>query len=239
MAAAMVEGLGGGNIILSPRGAGVAADLAGRFPGVTVADSNQAVVDQSELVVLSIRPQIVADVVQALRFRPDQKILSLVAATQIDTLRRWIGVDVPVVRAIPLPFVASRLSVTPIYPADAQVADLFNRLGTVVECQSQKEFDLLAVGSALMGSYFGILETAQAWLAQQGLPEPAARAYLAGLFANLGTVAEASPLPFADLRGEYSTRGGLNEQMFRVFSDQGGTPALRTALEEVMKRVQG
>ena len=75
MAAAMVEGLDGQDIVLSPRGASVAADLARRFPGVTVAASNQSVVDQCDTVVLSIRPQ-VAEVVRALRFRPGQQVLS-------------------------------------------------------------------------------------------------------------------------------------------------------------------
>lgn len=237
IAAAMVEGLGGG-AVLSPRGATVAADLARRFPGVTVATDNQAVVDQCDVVVLSVRPQIARDVVGSLRFREGQKVLSLVAATQIDTIRDWIGLDLPVIRAIPLPFVASRRGVTPIFPPDTGIAALFDRLGQAIECRTITEFDLLAVGSALMGSYFGILETAQDWLVGQGLPEPAARAYLAGLFANLGAVGE-NGASFADLRQEYSTKGGLNEQVFRVFGEAGGAEALRTALDQVLTRVRG
>lgn len=238
MAAAMVEGLGGG-VVLSPRGAAVAADLARRFPGVTVAASNQAVVDQCDMVVLTIRPQVAEEVVRALRVRPGQKVLSLVAATQVETIRDWVGLDVPVTRAVPLPFVAQRRCVTPIFPPDPEVAALFDRLGQAVECRTIAEFDLLAVGSALMGSYFGLLEVAQGWLEEQGLPEAAARSYLAGLFANLGTVAEASPKSFAALREEHSTRGGLNEQMFRVFDMAGGAEALRMALSQVLARVRG
>ena len=238
IAAAMVEGLGG-SAVVSPRGAAVAADLARRFPDVTVATDNQAVVDQSDLVVLSVRPQIVEEVLRGLRFRKGQKLVSLVAATQIDTIRSWIGLDIPVIRAIPLPFVASRRGVTPIFPPDAEVAALFHRLGQAIECRTQPEFDLLAVGSALMGSYFGILEMAQDWLVTQGLPEPAVRDYLAGLFANLGCVAELGGKDFADLRVEYSTKGGLNEQVFRVFREEGGDVALRTALDQVLARVRG
>lgn len=237
MTAAMVEGLGGG-VVLSPRGAAVAADLAARFPGVTVADSNQAVVDQCDMVVLAIRPQVAEEVVRALRFRPGQKVLSLVAATQIETIREWIGLDLPVIRAVPLPFVAERRCVTPLYPPDAEVAALFDRLGQAVECRTMAEFDLLAVGSALMGSYFGILGTTQDWLVGEGLPEAAARSYMAMLFANLGRVAEGSSLGFDVLREEYSTKGGLNEQMFRVFDAEGGAEALRTALSQVLARVR-
>ena len=238
IAAAMVEGLGGG-AVLSPRGAALAADLARRFPGVTVADSNQAVVDQCDMVVLSVRPQVAEEVITPLQFRPGQKVLSLMAATQIEAIRGWIGLDLAVVRAIPLPFVADRRCVTPIYPPDPEVAALFDRLGQAVECRSMDEFDLLAAASALMGSYFGILGVAQGWLEAQGLPEAAARSYMAGLFSNLGRVAEGSSKKFVALREEYSTRGGLNEQVFKVFSQQGGTEALTAGLDQVLERVRG
>lgn len=235
--AAMVEGLGGG-VVLSPRGTAIAEGLAARFPDVTVAESNQAVVDQCDMVVLAIRPQVAEEVVRALRFRPGQKLLSLVAATPVEVIRDWTGLDLPVIRAIPLPFVAHRRCVTPIIPPDAEVAALFDRLGQTVECRTQDEFDLLAVGSALMGSYFGLLEVAQDWLVERGLPKAAAKDYMAGLFADLGRVAEGSGKGFGALREEYSTRGGLNEQVFRVFGEEGGVQALRSALDQVLVRVK-
>ncbi len=239
MAPAIVEGLRGEACILSPRSAAQGAELARRFPGVRRAESNQAVVDACEMLILSVRPQVAEEVIRPLRFRAGQKIVSLIAATQIGTLRDWIGLDLPIIRAVPLPFVADRTCVTPIFPADTEVAALFDRLGTSIPCQSIAEFDLLAVGSALMGSYFGILETAQGWLSAQGLGEVAGRTYLAGLFANLGKVAVASPDSFAALREAHSTRGGLNEQIFRDFARGGGTAALTAALDGVLARVQG
>jgi len=239
MTAAMVAGLGGEGILVSPRGAAVAADLARRFPGLRVATDNQAVVDGCEMVVLAVRPQVAEAVIRPLRFRSGQKVVSLIAATQIAALRDWIGVDLPVIRAIPLPFVADRASVTPIFPPDAETAALFNRLGTALPCHDIAEFDLLAVGSALMGSYFGILETAQGWLQAQGLENSAARTYLAGLFASLGKVAAESPADFATLRDGHSTPGGLNEQIFRDFAAGGGTAALTAALDRVLARVRG
>ena len=219
MAAAMVEGLGGTDILVSPRGAAVAAGLARRFPGVRVAADNQAVIDGCDMVVLAVRPH--------------------VAEAVIRPLRDWIGFDPPIIRAVPLPFVADRASVTPVFPPDAEVAALFHRLGTALPCRDIAEFDLLAVGSALMGSYFGLLETAQGWLEAQGLEDRAARTYLASLFANLGKVAADSPAGFATLRAEHSTPGGLNEQIFRDFAAGGGTAALTAALDRVLVRVRG
>ena len=69
--------------------------------------------------------------------------------------------------------------------------------------------------------------------------EQAMRAYLAGLFANLGKVTADSPADFATLRAEHSTPGGLNEQIFRDFAAGGGTAALTAALDRVLVRVRG
>lgn len=239
ISAAMVEGLGGRDVLVSPRGAQVAAALAARFPGVRVAESNQAVVDGCGTVVLAVRPQDAEAVIRALRFRPGQKVISLIAATGIERIKGWIGLDLPVIRAIPLPFVAEGRGVTPVFPPDPEVMALFDRMGTAIPCATIEEFDLLAVGSAIMGSYFGILETVQGWLQVNGMPEATARAYLGGLVSCLGAVSETSPAGFATLRDEYSTKGGLNEQVFRVFSEMGGKGALNGGLDSVLARVTG
>ena len=238
--AAMVEGLRASGdatpILLSPRSAATAARLAASLPGVSVAASNQAVVEGASTVILSIRPQVAEEVTRALRFRPGQTLVSLVAATDLGTLRDWTGLDA--IRAVPLPFVAKCRGVTPVCPPEPQVLALFGRLGQAIPCRTAQDFDLLAVTSALMGSYFGILETAQIWAEAQGMAPQTARDYLAGLFASLGAEAQGTA-PFARLREEFSTKGGLNEQMFRVFGEEGGTAALDAALTSVLTRVRG
>eukprot|EP01035_Chromulina_nebulosa_P060444 gene60444-82701_t len=131
-------------IVLSPRNAAVAAGLAGRFANVTVAPDNQAVLDNADLVFLAIRPQIVEEVVRALRFRADHHVVSLVAATPLDRLTTWIDAPVRLGQAIPLPFVATLNGATAIHPPDAVVAGLFSKLGTAIEVASKAEYDLLA-----------------------------------------------------------------------------------------------
>ena len=70
-------------------------------------------------------------------------------------------------------------------------------------------------------------------------PEASARAYMAGLFDNLGRIARQSPAPFGQLREEYSTRGGLNEQVHRDFAAAGGSAAMTQALDSVLRRIRG
>ena len=67
IALAMVTGLSSPgaaphSIRLSPRNHAIAADLANRFPGVSVASSNQEVLDSCETAVIAIKPQIARSV---------------------------------------------------------------------------------------------------------------------------------------------------------------------------------
>lgn len=228
-----------GKITISPRNADIAARLAQSSPRVKVAADNQSVVDESDVVFLAVRPQIAEGVIRPLKFSKGQRVVSLIATVQIETIASWIDADVAIVRAIPLPFVADLHGVTAIYPPDRDIAAFFAPLGAVLEAQTLQEFDLFGVASALMGSCFGILETTARWFEQQGMPYDSARAYLGPLWLSLSQAAVQAPeVPFTSLRSAFSTKGGLNEQMFEVFDRSGGTAALTQALDQVLARVR-
>lgn len=225
-------------IVLSPRNAEMAAGLAARFTGVTVAPSNQAVVDGADLVVLAVRPQVAEAVVRPLQFRPGQTVLSLIAAVPCARLAAWTGLA-DVARAVPLPFVERNADVTPVFPAPPVVVELFDALGKALPVPSEPLFDVYCATSALMASYFGIAEAAVGWSVGQGLPDADARAYVASLFGNLGDVLRADPRSLAELRHAHATKGGLNEQVFSQFAAGGGTDLLSAALAKVLDRIQG
>lgn len=227
--------------MVSARNAATAVQLAADFPAVTVAGDNQSIVDGCDTVMLAIRPQIAEAVVRPLRFRPGQTVISVVAATDRARLLDWIGADVRLAQAIPLPFVARRSGATAIYPPSLQAAAIFDVLGNAVECDTREEYDLLAAASALMATYFGIMHRATEWLAGKGMPEGKARAYLSPIFSQLSlTALEAGPdLPFTELSREYATKGGLNEQVLLDFERNGGSAALIKALDRVHARITG
>lgn len=228
-------------VMLSSRNAEISAKLAADLPNVVVSVDNQTIIDECDTVVLAIRPQIAEAVIRPLRFRDGQMVISVIAATDRPALSDWIGADVHLTQAIPLPFVSRRKGVTAVYPPDHQTAAIFNALGNAVECDTREEYDLLAAASALMGTYFGIMQRTTEWLADHGLPEEKARAYLAPLFAELSQTAAAAgeDVAFIELSREFSTKGGLNEQAFRDFEQEGGSDALARALTNVHARIKG
>lgn len=227
-----------GQIIVSPRNAGIAAELAETYSNVVVAADNQAVIDTSDAVFLAVRPQIAADVIRSLQFRIGQLVVSVIAATERATLLDWIGTNVELVQAIPLPFVENREGVTAIYPKNARVAHLFNDLGTAVECETREEYDLLAVASATMSLFFGQMGRIVDWLEARGLPPESARAYMSAHFESLAKVAtERQDVPLHALAREFATKGGLNEQVWLDVDQRGGTKAVLEALDRVLFRI--
>lgn len=226
-------------ITVSPRNADIAADLAAKHPEVTVAADNQEVVDKSDFVFLAVRPQIAAEVVPALRFRPEQTVISLIAATRLEQLQTWMPTVARVTQAIPLPFVENRDGVTAIHPPDTEVEAIFSRVGTSLPCGTKDEYDLLATASATMSLYFGFMGRIVEWLQSNGMPEQAARAYMTAHFDSLSKVAVRQPeAALHTLAREFATKGGLNEQVWLDFDQRGGTRAVFEALDRVHMRIK-
>lgn len=224
-------------ILLSPRNAATAQALA-TLPGVTVAADNQAVVDGADLVVLAVRPQVAEAVLSALTIPADKLVISLIAGLPIARVQALTGAT-QVARAIPLPFTEARRDAVPVHPPHPWAMEVFAALGQALPVEKVEEFDIYAATSALMGSYFGLAETALGWAVTNGLPPAQARAYLARLFANLGQVLADNPASPEALRHDHSTRGGLNEQVWRLFAQSEGPQALTAGLDAVLARIRG
>lgn len=240
IASAMVDGLRASGwsapILLSPRGADMAAALAAAHVDVHVADSNQAVLDQCDLVVLAVRPQIADEVLATLRFRPDHHVLSLIAAVSLDYLRAKTAPAVRVTRAVPLPTVAMRQGPTAIFPEDDLVRALFDRLGSAIVLAQEAEFDLFTAATATMASYFAFADTIARWMERGGIAADTARAFVSQM---LGGLAVTGPgRDFAELADEHQTHGGLNEQVVRLVAPDGSFASLASALDAVLVRLR-
>jgi pyrroline-5-carboxylate reductase len=226
------------SIRLSPRNQEAAADLASRFPQVSVASSNQEVVDECETVVIAVRPQIAGQVLSELQFRADQDVISLVAGFPVRRVQCLVSPASRVSRAIPLPSTARRRCPTAVYPRDPKAEELFALLGAAFAVETEAEFDALATATATMATYFAFADGVAAWLTQHGIPPQQARDYVAQVFSGLGQTAVESPeLSFHSLAADHATRGGMNEQIQKYLTEHGVFDRLSEALDGVMRRV--
>jgi pyrroline-5-carboxylate reductase len=240
---AIVTGLNaagsGDTILVSPRNAETAAALAAKFPSVTVAASNQAVLDGSDVVMIAVRPQVGIEVLSELKFRADHRIISLMAITPLGKVAELVAPATKITRAIPIPIVADRRGPTAIFPPDEVASEIFNRIGTAIEATSAEQFIAYSTATATMAPYFTMAEEIASWLTRNGVPAADARRFVAAAFQGLGNIAVGTPEhSLATLAGEFATRGGINEQVVTHLKERGAFTALSDALDAVLRRMK-
>ncbi|HLH20686.1 MAG TPA: pyrroline-5-carboxylate reductase [Bryobacteraceae bacterium] len=227
-------------ILLSPRNAATAAVLADRFDHVSVAASNQEVVDQCETIVIAVRPQIAEEVLAGLHFPAHANVISLVSGLPVRRLAELTAPATRISRAVPLPSAARRLSPTPIYPRDPEVVELFDRLGTAIAVEDEARFDALCVITATMAAYFAFAGASAAWLERHGIDPPQARDYVARIYMGLAqTTVEAPCRSFGELAADHATLGGTNEQVLGYLKQHGVFDRFDEALDSILRRLTG
>lgn len=245
IAEALTNGLCGfgerrAEILLSPRNEAISARLALRYSDVTVATDNQAVVDSSEIVILAVRPQVTEQVLGALRFRPDQKIVSLIATFSVERLSSLVAPANDISRVIPLPPIAERQGPVTLYTQSEEIVRLLDGLGRLIRVDEEAHLDLVSAVTSLMGTYFGMMGAVDDWLIEGGFKPEGSRALVGELFFNLAQAAEKrSEESFRGLSREYSTPGGLNEQAWRELRAAGWDGRIQAALDLVLDRIYG
>ena len=208
-------------------------------PNVTIAETNQAVLDASDTVLLAVRPQIVTETLATLNFRPDHHIISVIPTVTLAWLRTAASPATHITRAIPLPSVAHRHGPTAVYPASPAVEALFNLLGTAITLDREEEFDAFTVATSAMSSYFGYATTLTTWMERQGVSPAKSRTFVAQMLQGLAATTTLEPnLTFAALAKEHETPGGLNEQVLRTISTNGLLTQLDHALDDILTRIQ-
>lgn len=236
----LVEGLkrGGGDlrVVLSPRSAAKAKELAARH-GLAIALDNQALVDQSDIVLLATRPKDAAATVAALRWREGQRLVIFAAGIRPSALS--IG-PATAIRAMACAACAHGESTVVIHPDDAVARGVLERLGPVLVMPND---GALEAGTVMYGYYamlFGLMEEGERWAKAQGIPDAAARDIVAWCFRGAGTmrlhdIKESLP----DIVASLATPGGLTERGLNSLRAEDGIAAWGRAMDAQLRKVRG
>ncbi|MFJ4397917.1 NAD(P)-binding domain-containing protein [Pseudomonas sp. NPDC089396] len=167
-----------GRLLLSPRNAQRAQALAVE-QGCEVLASNQAVVDQADLVILGLRPESLAQLAREVRLRPGQRLVSLAAGIGLDQLAAGFP-GAHCVRVM-LSYAAQyNQSTVVVCPADALTEQCLGPLGNLVVLQDEPAFELATVAACMNGWFYFLLHDLQHWLSDKGLPPAQARDLVLG-----------------------------------------------------------
>lgn len=241
--AAIVTGLCQGaddapGILLSPRNAERAADLAGRFPSVAVAPDNQSLVTRSATLVLSIRPQDSRAVLGGLTFRPDQAIVSLMAGIPAAELAPLVAPARDIARAVPLPPVARRAGVTPVFPGTAAARALFDRLGGAAEVDQAGAFEAMSAATGTVAAHLRYVAAVSEWLSGQGVAPAQAERYVRAIFANVAQELGDGHGDLDELARAHATPGGINERFRAMLDDAGVFATVSRSLQVIYDRLR-
>ncbi|MDT0318192.1 NAD(P)-binding domain-containing protein [Streptomyces millisiae] len=236
---AIVEGLCGGDdespeVFLSPRGARPAAELAERYAGVRVCADNQQVVDRSEVVIIAVRRQDRHEALAGLRVGDDRIVVNLMAGVGNDELRRTLGTGAPLVRAIPLPAVRERRSVTVVHPSHPEVDALFERLGGALPVADEDAFNVCSALTGTLTTHYAYLATLASWAADHGIGAEVADRYVRGLFQGVGRSLGDETRSLDRLAADHETPNGNNERIRTTWFGPANSAALTRALDALL-----
>ena len=236
---ALVAGLCDGadtppEVFLSPRGARAAAELSERYEGVRVCAGNQEVVDRSEIVIIAVRRPDRHEALAGLRVDDDKLVVNVMAGVGIDDLRQTLATDAPLVRAIPLPAVRERRSVTVTYPSHPVVDGLFDHLGGVLPVADEAGFNVFSALTGTLTTHYSYLATLGSWAVSRGIAADDADRYVRGLFQGVGRSLSDETRSLHQLAADHETPGGSNERIRTRWFDADNSKALTSALDALL-----
>ncbi|MGW6057496.1 NAD(P)-binding domain-containing protein [Streptomyces sp. NPDC055189] len=240
---ALVTGLyeGGGEspeVFLSPRGARTAAELSASHEGVQVCADNQAVIDRSEVVIIAVRRQDRHAALADLRVADDKIVVNVMAGVANDDLRQTLATEAPLVRAIPLPSVRERRSVTVTYPSHPVVDSLFEGLGGVLPVADEGAFDVFSALTGTLTTHYSYLATLTSWAAGQGIPADDADRYIRSLFQGVGRALSDETRSLNQLAADHETPKGNNERIRTTWFTPANSQALQEALDGLLAELR-
>ena len=185
------------------------------------ASSNQALVDQCDVIVLSVKPQVMKSVLTELDASNSKAVyLSIAAGLKINSLTKWLGSDVAVIRSMPNTPALVQAGATGLYAnklvssEQKDFADIIMKaIGIALWIDSE---DLLDSVTALSGSgpayYFLVMEAMQAAAETLGLDAKTARQLTEQTALGAAKLASQSDEELSTLRQRVTSPGGTTER---------------------------
>lgn len=199
----------------------------------------QEVIDTAEVVILCLRPQHAADVLEPLAFHPDQKIVSVMAGVSAAELARLCAPAESFVQTIPLGFLEHGGCPLAAYGDTALLSALFAPENPVVPVASEGALNAHFAICALVPGLLDLMATGAAWLGAETGDDDSAAYYTTQLMSGfLGSIFEESAGHLEAERDALATEGTLSLQMTTALRDGGAHDVLRTALAAIGQRLK-
>lgn len=239
MAAPMVRYLArkGHEVWVSERSEAISTKLARDFDTVTRAP-NQSVVDNTDFVFLCLRPPVWKTPTEALTFRENQQIVSVMSGPSLADLSTACAPATDISVVIPMAAMEQGGCPLPVYPASSPVKALFGDDNPVLPLTSEDDIAKHFVASTMLSAVFGLMHEGAGWLEQQTGNADGSETYVTALvLAMLRDIPHGSG-NLAAARDALATPGTLNLSMVEGMAKGGVTQTLHTTMDGILKRLQ-
>lgn len=222
-------------VVLSPHNRANAQALAEKY-GCEIADSNQATVEQADVVLLSTRPENTPQALSDLTLHADQLLISVVAGVPLDVLVP-LAAPATVVRSLPVCSAEVGIGGMPLYPDSSKARALLGTLGEIVAMDDEISFDKIAVIGCAIGWFFQLFAELQDWMVSTGIPLEQARAMALHSAHGASGLALAKPqMGLSELANTIARPGTYTLAGMQVLRERGGLRAMHAACDEVQRR---
>jgi len=213
---------------------------------ITTFAENQTLVDECDVVVFAVKPQVLKTVATSLKAKDSALYLSIAAGIPSNSLNNWLGGNKAVVRSMPntpslvLSGASGLYANSHVTEAQKDVAEsILRAVGITVWVEDEAQLDAV---TALSGSgpayFFMVMEAMEKAGKELGLPADTARllAIQTGFGATkLALEMDDSP---ADLRKKVTSPGGTTEQAIKTFEQQGLIDIFSKAMKAARDRAK-
>ena len=225
-------------IVVSPRNKQKAQKLKKKFKRVSIAKSNQEVIDKSDWVFLGVVPKVGEKILPRLNFKTNQTIVSFISTINYAQLKKIVKKKAKIVRAIPMPPISLGKGPVPIFPPDKKVKNFFDKIGTTIEIKSEKLSKNFWAISGSMASFYELLKVLSDWLVKKKLKRNQAQKYITSLYSALAALAAFhAEKNLKNFVVESQTPGGLNWQGVNELRKSGYFKSLEKSINNILKRL--
>ena len=239
------QGVPAAQIRASDPGAEQRAKIAGEF-AIDVVESNAEAVADADVVVLSVKPQAMKAVCQALApaLKPEQLIVSIAAGIPCASLEAWLGQPRPVVRCMPNTPALLRQGASGLY-ANAQVSaaqreqagQLLSAVGIALWLDDEAQIDAVTAVSGSGPAYFFLLMQAMTDAGEKlGLSRETASRLTLQTALGAAQMALSSEVEPAELRRRVTSPNGTTEAAIKSFQANGFEALVEQALNAASQR---
>ena len=214
---------------------------------VNTSTSNDTVINEVDVIVLAVKPQILSNVAKSAAALIQQKkslVVSIAAGISQQSLSQWLGADTAIVRCMPNTPALVLTGATALY-ANARVTveqrnlaeNIMRSVGIALWVKDESELDAVtAVSGSGPAYYFLLMEAMEKAALELGLSEATARLLVQQTALGAAKIALESSESPEQLRRRVTSPGGTTQRAIETFEQGGFTELVSKALHAARDR---